>query len=114
MGIKVADYMDPEDFDLVESSLELVEFIMADEDLDEEQQNILNKMRESTRAYVEKRDQLYAQSYSEISLLLYQTDKRGLYTDEELLDKIRSLKKSTKIKREELEYLEYLDGVDNE
>lgn len=110
MGINVADYMDPEDFDLVESSLELVEFIMADEDLDEEQQSTLNKMRESTRVYVEKRDQLYAQSYSEISLLLYQTDKRGLYTGEELLDKLRDLKKSTKIKREELEYLERVDN----
>lgn len=107
MGILIADYIDIDDVDFYSTDAYIV---MVEEWVREEDGTItlenhmkIQELREKVERYNKNRDKLYAHAYEKIKTLMYQTDSRKLYTEEECLDKIREVKKQETEMRKTLE-----------
>ena len=107
MGILIADYIDIDDVDFYSTDAYIV---MVEEWVREEDGTItlenhmkIQELREKVERYNKNRDKLYAHAYEKIKTLMYQTDSRKLYTEEECLDKIREVKKQVTEMRKTLE-----------
>ena len=107
MGIRIADVIDSEDFDIYETDIiiHILEDSLTEEDgtLTIENHLILQEERKKIKRYQYNKDRLYAHAYGKISTILYQIDKRGLHTEEEGLQQIRGIKQQTTEIREKLQ-----------
>ena len=107
MGILIADYIDIDDVDFysTEAYIDMVEESVREEDgsITLENHMKIQELREKVERYNKNRDKLYAHAYGKIKTLMYQTDSRKLYTEEECLDKIREVKKQGTEMRKTLE-----------
>lgn len=105
MGLRIADYIDPEDFDVIEGLLPVLMFGAMDEDgeISEENEIIIDDYKNSVEAYKLDRAELYDTFYHQVSMYLYQADKRGLLTEKELFEKLKELKAQTIKDRHALE-----------
>lgn len=107
MGILIADYIDIDDVDFYSTGayIDMVEVSVREEDgtITLENHMKVQELREKVERYNKNRDKLYAHAYGKIKTLMYQTDSRKLYTEEECLDKIREVKKRVTEMRKTLE-----------
>lgn len=100
MGINLADHIDIENVDFynTEGFIELFRTIY----LDEEDGSIttdnfmkFQDFRFKVERYQRNRDKLYAQSFNRTALIIYKTEERGMYTQEEAFSKIKEIKEQT-------------------
>lgn len=106
MALNVGDLIDLEDMDVEEGGgiLLLLEWSLMDEQggYSEEAKQALIEYKKQSEEYNKKLEELYSKSYKEVSLWMYQCDTRKMFTEEDLLIKIRKLKLETIDKRKEL------------
>lgn len=107
MGILIADYIDIDDVDFYSTGayIDMVDGLLREEDgtITLENHMKMQELREKLERYNKTRDKLYAHAYGKIKTLMYQTDSRNLYTEEECLDKMREVKKQVTEMRKTLE-----------
>lgn len=114
MGIKLADYMDENDFDIHSSEEGILPLIIygLEDVVDEETFNKkLETYKKQHQEYLSQRSKLYTEAYEQISLLIYQTDERKLFTEAECLNHIRTIKQEIKQKRNQLEEECFTDPI---
>lgn len=107
MGILIADYIDIDDVDFYSTGayIDMVDGLLREEDgtITLENHMKMQELREKLERYNKNRDKLYTHAYGKIKTLMYQTDSRNLYTEEECLDKMREVKKQVTEMRKTLE-----------